>query len=734
MRGGAVKPLSDILVVELGDRTSAGACGTLLAHLGADVVLVEHAAVPAEHKWVNRPVVAAGKRSVVRRPGGARDDDLLRRVIAAADVLLLSSDLSHEDRALWEGYPPAHRVSCDFTAFGHTGPLAGKAFPDELVQGYCGVADTNGHREGSPAITGAPFVSMEAGAYGAAAILAALHNRERTGRGQRIDVALFDVGLNAVLTFVPLVQVGRTATRNGNRHPGLFPWNSFRARDGSWVLICAPTDDQWRRLCKAMERPDLAADPRFTRTTDRMNNVEALDREIAAWVAVLDSEDVVRRVNAVAVPASSIETLDSIHREPNVLHRGMSAEARDPADGRILRVPGNPLGGLAGSGRSAPSIPAADADRSWLARRLRRPPVRNSGRRLLAGAGGALQGVRVVEIGMNTVAPLAGRQLGALGADVIKVEPPTGDTNRHNAPLRGDGISYGFMMSNTDKRGVVLDLQQEEDRERLFDLLATADAVIENLKPGSLDRLGVGADAVLKRLPHLAYCSVNGFGFDTVYPNRPALDTVVQAMSGAMDANEAGGMPTKAGLSISDQIGGQLGLVAILAALFQRARGDATGHIDLAMQDGSVWSTAMRWNGAPQPRERFAVVAAADGYVIVEGNAAQSGNIAGMTRDQAVAAFAAEGVAAAPVLTVAEALAHGQTKARKLYLTVPTPEGHSFEVMGCPMRLLATPPAVTTTMGALGYPYEGLEEELRQIAMRRLARKTPAVEPQQADA
>ncbi len=142
--------------------------------------------------------------------------------------------------------------------------------------------------------------------------------------------------------------------------------------------------------------------------------------------------------------------LDDIATEPNLLHRGMVLEAADPVTGRTLRLPGNPIR-VTGAGATArKTIPMPDADRSWcrdladtVAGHIRRVEgdVRLSAR--------PLEGLRVIEIGMNTVAPLACRQLGALGADVIKVEPPTGDTNRINAPLREDGEAYVFALSNT---------------------------------------------------------------------------------------------------------------------------------------------------------------------------------------------------------------------------------------------------------------------------------------------
>ncbi|CAG1016044.1 MAG: CoA transferase [Rhizobiaceae bacterium] len=700
--------LNSLLVVEQGHRTAAGACGTLLAMLGAEVVLVEPAQARTDHKWRNRDVVAARKRSVLETDPGLAS--LLRR----ADVLLLSSDVSGPGSAAIPAAAPSQLV-CDLTAFGRTGPLAGRGLPEELVQGWCGVAETTGQRDGPPVVTGAPFVSMEAGAYGAAAIVAALIERTSSGLGQSIDISLYDVGVNALLTFLPLAFAGLPATRNGNRHPSMTPWNSYPGRDGRWVLICAPTNDMWRRLCAVMERPWLAADERFVSTTARLANVEAIDAEIAAWTAGLDAAAIVERVDAAGIPCSQIETLADLHAEPNVVRREMSLPV--DAAGARLRVPGNIFRVAGAPWRDEPTLPAgcerktprasAPAPGSGPADGIRRGP---------------LQGLRVIEIGMNTVAPLAGRQLGALGADVIKVEPPSGDTNRHNAPLREDGASYVFMLSNTDKRGLVLDLKTQQDRDTLFDLLRTADAVIENLKPGALKRQGLGAEDVLARCPHLVYCSVNGFGFDTAYPGRPALDTVIQAMSGALDVTRVDGMPLKAGISISDQLGGQLGLVAILAGVLAARRTGRGMHFDLAMQDATVWATSMVWNDTAGPRCR--VVPVADGHILV-GEGSGEGDwrefLGRLTRNEAMQALADKGIQAAPVLTVEEVLGHPHTAARSLLLSVPTPDGERFSVLGCPMRLSRTLAETRATMARLGFVDPDLDAELDRLSSARRA-------------
>ncbi|MEV7007333.1 CoA transferase [Streptosporangium sp. NPDC051022] len=695
--------LDGCLVVEVGDGVAVAACGGLLAQLGADVVLVEPSRLSADHKWSDRPVTAAGKRSVVIDQAVPGDRELFQALVARADVVLLSSDLADEDRALWESARPAGQVVCDITAFGHDGPLAGAPGSEAFVEVVSAVAETTGRRDGPPLLLGAPLLEMESAVYAASAIIAALRVRRRHGFGQRVDIALYDVAVNALATFLPLAFTGRVATRNGNRHPTLAPWNSYRALDG-WVLICAPTNEQWTRLCDAMDRPEVVRDARFATPSSRMDHTDEIDDVVGAWTARQSVAECVETLTRHVIPSGPVVPVGELADEPNLRHRGMVRSAIDPESGRRVSLPGCPIrwhGTVpvtpipAGDvDRAVRPIPARDADRAVVGALVAsRPPVTTEVTGDRVSRARPLEGIRVVEIGMNTVGPLAGRQLGALGADVIKVEPPRGDSNRHNAPLRSDGESYIFALLNTDKRGLVLDLRQETDRRVLWDVLGSADVLIENLKPGSLLRLGFGPAEVRAVLPHLVYCSINGFGHDTVYPERPALDTVVQAMSGVMSATTADGVPTKAGISVSDQLGGLFGLLAVLAALEHRDRHGGLGvTFDLAMQDGSAWATHRLWNGGAEPAR---IPPPVDGPAGDEGGGRTS---------------------VSSVSTVNDVLAHPQTSARGLILDRPTADGGSWTVLGSPMRLLSTPAVVSTAMPRLGVLDPGLAAEFPLVA------------------
>lgn len=703
--------LDGYLVLELGTRVASGICGSLLADLGAEVLVVEPARPPRAGKWRNRAAVVVGKRSVASDDEScARDDALLD----LADVVLLSTDVDPDSVAVWDRPRPRGQIVCDVTAFGHTGPLAGLGGSETLVDAYAGATETTGDPASLPTTIGAPLLEMETAVYAASAIIAARRVVRRHGIGQRLDIAVYDVGVNALATFLPFAALGRPAGRDGNHHPMLPCWNSYPARDGA-VVVCAPTNDQWRRLCEAMGRPELAADPRFATTSGRLDHNAEIDAMVAAWSAGLTVAECVAILGERVIPSGPVVSLADLPREPNLVHRGLIEELEDPETGAAVRVMPSPL--RLGGRRAA--LPARDRDGTERARALRR--VRPVGERVtgdLACDARPLEGVRVIEVGMNTVAPLAARQLGALGADVIKVEPPTGDTNRQTPPLREDGESYVYAISNTDKRGIVLDLKRESERQVLLDLLASADVLLENLKPGSLTRLGLGPEAMSERFPALIYCSVNGFGHDSAYPGRPALDTVIQAMSGVMAATLVDGVATKSGISLADQLGGQMGLLAVLAALERKERTGAGAVIDLAMQDCAAWATQMLWNGAPGSAAEVRILAAADGCVAVEGSEAAMSEALGapaesLSRADVVHALAGgRDCAAAPVLTVREILEHPQTRERGLLIERETSEGDAWLVLESPLRLRSTPAEVRRVMSRLGVLDPALADEL----------------------
>jgi crotonobetainyl-CoA:carnitine CoA-transferase CaiB-like acyl-CoA transferase len=202
---------------------------------------------------------------------------------------------------------------------------------------------------------------------------------------------------------------------------------------------------------------------------------------------------------------------------------------------------------------------------------------------------GPLQGIRVLDFTRVLAGPAAALALADLGAEVLKVEPPgAGDETRLFPPFR-QNVSHYFLSINRGKKSIVIDLKSSAGLALARDLAAKCDIVIENFRPGVMDRLGLGYAALSAINPRLIYCAISGFGMTGPLRDRPSFDIVLQAMSGALSVNgEAGSAPTKLGIPLGDLVGGINGPIGILAALHERSVTGRGRLIDVALLDGMM--------------------------------------------------------------------------------------------------------------------------------------------------
>lgn len=207
--------------------------------------------------------------------------------------------------------------------------------------------------------------------------------------------------------------------------------------------------------------------------------------------------------------------------------------------------------------------------------------------------GSALSGLKVLDLGRVIAGPLASSMLADMGADVIKIEDPdTGDLARNMMPKK-DGISTYFVMFNRGQRGVTLNLKSDEGKEILRKMIHSADILIENFRPGVMQRLGFSYEEVEKLNPRIIYASISGFGQEGVYAGRALLDPVAQAMSGLMSVTgPAGGEQVRCGASVCDVLAAQNTVIAILAALEYRRTSGHGQYIDISLVDSAIFALA----------------------------------------------------------------------------------------------------------------------------------------------
>ena len=215
---------------------------------------------------------------------------------------------------------------------------------------------------------------------------------------------------------------------------------------------------------------------------------------------------------------------------------------------------------------------------------------------------GPLAGLIVVDLTRVLAGPYAALLLAELGARIIKVEPPgKGDDSRHIGPFvktKSGGTKSGYFMSvNRGKESIALDLKADADREIFYALLSKADVLIENYRGGTMEKLGLGYDALKQKFPQLIYAAVSGFGHTGPYAKRPAYDMVVQAMGGIMSlTGHPGTPPTRVGSSVGDLTAGLFTTIGIVTALYDRKNTGAGQKVDVAMLDSQVaiWKTQSR--------------------------------------------------------------------------------------------------------------------------------------------
>ncbi len=204
--------------------------------------------------------------------------------------------------------------------------------------------------------------------------------------------------------------------------------------------------------------------------------------------------------------------------------------------------------------------------------------------------GGALAGVRIVDLSRVLGGPYCSQMLADHGAEVIKIEPPKGDETRDWGPPFHEGDAAYYLGVNRNKRSLGLDLSQEAGREVLLRLLEGADVLLENYKPGAMEKWGLGYEEVLQaRFPRLIHCRVSGFGADGPLGGYPGYDAIVQAMTGCFSVNgEPGSPPTRLGIAMVDMGTGLYTAVAILMALAERARSGLGQYIDMTLYDCAI--------------------------------------------------------------------------------------------------------------------------------------------------
>jgi crotonobetainyl-CoA:carnitine CoA-transferase CaiB-like acyl-CoA transferase len=315
--GTAPLPLAGLRVLELGQLIAGPFCGQLLADLGAEVIKIElPGAGDPMREWgrglaVWWPIIARNKKCITLDVRGERGRAIARRLVAVSDVVLENFrpgtmekwGLGWTDLAAIKPGIVMVRVS----GFGQDGPYAGRAGYGGIGEAMGGLRQVCGDPKSPPSRVGISIGDSLAALFACIGCLAALRHRDASGRGQVVDSAIYEAVLGVMESTVPeFTQGGLVRERTGSILPGLAPSNVYPTADGRMVLIGANQDSVFRRLCEAMRRPELAADPDFATHRARGDRQQALDEMIAEWTATLPEDELLRLLETRGVPAGRI--------------------------------------------------------------------------------------------------------------------------------------------------------------------------------------------------------------------------------------------------------------------------------------------------------------------------------------------------------------------------------------------------------------------------------------------
>ncbi|SPF79723.1 CaiB/BaiF CoA transferase family protein [Pseudoprimorskyibacter insulae] len=333
-------PLAGLKVIELARILAGPWAGQTLADLGAEVIKVEAVQGDDTRKW-GPPFIdreddrtAAyfhscnrGKQSVVVDLASAEGQQQLRDMVRGADILIENFKVGGLKKygldyaSLSEVNPGL--IYCSITGFGQDGPYAHRAGYDYIIQGMSGLMSITGDPDGQPQRAGVAITDLFTGLYSVTGILAALHQRSQTGKGQHIDMALLDCAVSVTANqAMNYLSTGTPPGRTGNYHPNLTPYQVFDCKDGH-IIIATGNDAQYQRLCRLLGLPDMAEAPEFLSNADRIANREEMIGLLTEATLRRTRADLLAACEAEGVPAGPINDMADVFNDPQVQARGM---------------------------------------------------------------------------------------------------------------------------------------------------------------------------------------------------------------------------------------------------------------------------------------------------------------------------------------------------------------------------------------------------------------------------
>ncbi len=593
-------PLSELRVVELGSGDTLGYCGKLFSDFGAEVIKIEPQGgdpgrtVPPladtgggrresiTFAWLN-----TNKTSITADPETQAGADKILALLATADLLL---DARHPDEV------KASRISHErlrandpglaITAiswFGEHGPYRNYHATDSVCRSLAGLVKLVGSVDGPPVLPRDGQIGVMGGLTAFIPSLAGLYGHETGARRFAVNnleamlhISEFDTGL--------ALEHGFTRPRAGiNRFGRGYPSGTFRTRHG-WLGVTVVTPAQWTGFCTMLDMPELANDPKYALMINRFMHAEALKAIIAPALLARTAQEWFERGIELRLPLAIVPDMKELLEQD--VHRSRGAFGPVTVGDATFEGPVLPQHLTRARPKPNGHAPlAGNGDGSTLPAHVRKATRAATPQDTLP-----LKGLRIIDLTMGWAGPTATRQMGDLGADVIKVESCQypdwfrgTDTRPPYHEERTYEKAYWFQMNNRNKRGITLDLTTEAGLTLLKRLIKDADAVIDNYAADVMPRLGLGVETILKINPRLVVLTMPAFGMTGKWSGVRAYGSTLEQASGLPSVTGSpDDPPTMLHAAIGDPVGGLNAAAALLLGFMHQRNTGEGQHIDLS--------------------------------------------------------------------------------------------------------------------------------------------------------
>ena len=350
-----MKPLENVKVLDLTRVLAGPYASMMMADFGAEIIKIESPKTGDDSRAFG-PFVGGesayfmslnrGKRSITMNLKSPKAQELFKKMVKKVDVVLENYRPGTMEK-FGLGYEEIKKINPNiiYTAcsgFGHTGPYSKKPAYDVIVQGMGGIMSITGQENGAPTRVGASVGDLTAGLFAVIGTLTALYNREKTGVGQKVDVAMLDCQVAILENAISRYLVNGVAPGPiGNRHPSITPFEAFQAKDG-YVIIAVGNDRLWKKFCDLIGRQELIGDERFITNAKRTENQKQLKGILDTIFPAKTVDEWLEAIDGAGIPCGPINKIDRVMKDPQVLAREMIVEVDHPVAGKF-KMPGIPI-------------------------------------------------------------------------------------------------------------------------------------------------------------------------------------------------------------------------------------------------------------------------------------------------------------------------------------------------------------------------------------------------------